>query len=180
MPNPKIIHIEIGSNELCSYGCGKRAEVAFANGKFCCETTSNKCEFVKNRNANSLKRSYASGQRKPTIFSNETKLRIAESVSRTKQKNKPFLEWEQMSFSMKRKEVLKEQNNQCLVCKNVEWMGQKIKLEVDHIDGIKSNNNRDNLRALCPNCHSFTDTWRKKKSAGSPTAGGTSLRNCTV
>ena len=47
------------------------------------------------------------------------------------------------------------------VKKSKSW--EKIKLEVDHIDGDKYNNSRENLRLLCPNCHSTTPTWRKPK-----------------
>ena len=35
-----------------------------------------------------------------------------------------------------------------------------IVLELEHIDGNHSNNERENLEAICPNCHSQTDTWR--------------------
>ncbi len=33
-------------------------------------------------------------------------------------------------------------------------------LEVDHIDGDSENNNENNLRILCPNCHSLTSNFR--------------------
>ncbi|MFI8364718.1 HNH endonuclease [Streptomyces sp. NPDC085612] len=41
-----------------------------------------------------------------------------------------------------------------------QWRGCPLPLEVDHIDGDWRNNLPENLRLLCPNCHSTTDTYR--------------------
>lgn len=52
---------------------------------------------------------------------------------------------------------------QCAFCGNEgEWMGKPIALELDHIDGDNTNNELDNLRFLCPNCHATTSTYRGK------------------
>ncbi|WKE71482.1 HNH endonuclease [Streptomyces sp. WP-1] len=40
-----------------------------------------------------------------------------------------------------------------------EWFGEPMTLEVDHIDGDWSDDRRENLRLLCPNCHTTTSTW---------------------
>jgi len=50
----------------------------------------------------------------------------------------------------------------CSNCKLSEWMGNKIPLEVDHINGIHTDNRIENLRFLCPNCHALTDTYKGK------------------
>lgn len=48
----------------------------------------------------------------------------------------------------------------CALCGNVgEWNGKPLSLQIDHINGVHSDNRIDNLRFLCPNYHSQTDTY---------------------
>ena len=50
----------------------------------------------------------------------------------------------------------------CAICGCVEWQGKTLSLELDHINGINNDNRIENLRFLCPNCHSQTDTFGSK------------------
>lgn len=50
----------------------------------------------------------------------------------------------------------------CSCCGINNWNGKPITLDVDHIDGDPYNDNPDNLRYLCPNCHSQTPTYKAK------------------
>ncbi len=51
-----------------------------------------------------------------------------------------------------------------------EWLGRPMTLEIDHVNGDWSDDRRENLRLLCPNCHAATDTWcrggRRRPSSG--------------
>lgn len=50
----------------------------------------------------------------------------------------------------------------CETCFGSEWMGKKMPLELDHINGVHSDNRLENLRILCPNCHAQTETYCSK------------------
>ncbi|WP_424213619.1 HNH endonuclease signature motif containing protein [Streptomyces sp. BI20] len=43
------------------------------------------------------------------------------------------------------------------------WQGRPLPLEVDHVNGDWRDNAPENLRLLCPNCHSTTDGYRRRK-----------------
>lgn len=61
------------------------------------------------------------------------------------------------------KRYLKSEPNythKCNNCGNTEWCNFKIILELEHINGNRQDHRRENLKWLCPNCHSITPTWR--------------------
>jgi hypothetical protein len=49
--------------------------------------------------------------------------------------------------------------NICEICEISEWNGNILSMQLDHIDGNPHNHLLNNLRMICPNCHSQTETY---------------------
>lgn len=76
-----------------------------------------------------------------------------------------------------RRWLLEQHGERCQACGWAERspFTRKVPLTVDHVDGDCDNNQRENLRLLCPNCHALTATFavlnhgrskRRRKGAG--------------
>lgn len=61
-----------------------------------------------------------------------------------------------------RRRLLREglMEQRCQLCGVSEWMGKPLTIELDHINGVHNDHRLENLRMLCPNCHSQTRTFR--------------------
>ena len=69
-----------------------------------------------------------------------------------------------------KQEFIAEQGGGCAICgMKPEWQGQSLVFILDHIDGDASNNRRDNLRCICPNCDSQLDTYKSKNKKSART-----------
>jgi Zn finger protein HypA/HybF involved in hydrogenase expression len=54
--------------------------------------------------------------------------------------------------------------NKCSECGQLsEWNGKPLVLHLDHINGDSSDNKLENLRILCPHCHSQTPTFAGRR-----------------
>lgn len=63
----------------------------------------------------------------------------------------------------KRERLLIEQKFLCSECNiGLTWNNKPIKFQLDHINGNRKDETRNNLRMICPNCHSQTDTFGGK------------------
>ena len=64
-----------------------------------------------------------------------------------------------------KKRILRESliEYKCFECNNSgEWNKKILSLHLDHINGINNDNRLENLRFLCPNCHTQTSTYSGK------------------
>lgn len=156
--------IKIDETILCFYGCNQPAQFITSNGRYCCGKSSSSCLEIKRKNAEATRNQHRNGNRKGIRTFDDNALKKAhESRLRNLKKVedeimlKPFEEWKDY---LQRRRILAEQNDRCLHCSIKEWNRKPITLELDHINGVRSDNTRENLRFLCPNCHSQTQTYK--------------------
>ena len=70
---------------------------------------------------------------------------------------------EYQTFKLKNR-LLQEgiMENKCSICNLTEWNGKPLNMELDHINGNRTDHRLKNLRMICPNCHAQTETYRAK------------------
>ena len=64
----------------------------------------------------------------------------------------------------------------CEVCGISEWRGQPLSMALHHVNGRKDDNRLENLRLLCPNCHSQTDNFAGRNGRRGPRVPGGAMR----
>lgn len=145
--------------KFCDYGCGKIANFQLKNKKWCCCARYNSCDAARKKNSESLKKAHKKS--KSFGFSDEARRK---SLKTRKEKS--------LDYFLKNPNIIYNSENlkrylleygipySCSCCGISNWLDKPITLEIDHIDGIRNHNYINNLRFLCPNCHSQTDTWR--------------------
>lgn len=106
-----------------------------------------------------------------------TQLNINRRISRTDRLNarlkqapvldsEIFIERSDASFSTVKKRIKTQSllEYRCVECGNIGFHNDKpLSLQVDHINGINTDHRLENLRYLCPNCHSQTETFSGKR-----------------
>jgi hypothetical protein len=67
-----------------------------------------------------------------------------------------------------RRYLFAKHNNSCSECgwSKINQHTGKIPLEIDHVDGNYKNNIEENLRLICPSCHSLTPTYKGANKGG--------------
>ncbi len=149
----------IATDKLCSYGCGNIAKFINGSNNLMCQKSHTSCPKIKKMNAEA---------KRPT--QNNRK----EIYKNLPQESKDRMAWNKGKFTKtifaygcggNHKSVLiEERSHKCENCGLSNWLGKPITLELEHVDGDNQNNVKNNLKLLCPNCHSFTPTWKGKNS----------------
>jgi 5-methylcytosine-specific restriction endonuclease McrA len=138
---------------LCDYGCGQDGPYIMTTRKYCCSPRYSSCPAVRRRNSDGIAAAHKDGRLSANTLSNKgwKKGLLIENgntfVYNGKGNHKGIL--------------ISERGHQCQSCKNTEWLEKPITLELEHADGDRKNNIRENLLLLCPNCHSQTPTWKR-------------------
>lgn len=142
----------------------------YGSGRFCSKkcargySTKAKRDEINQKVSNKL-----SG--KKFVFTEEQRRRGAETKAKNLREKKRLrienLAFDELKIQEKRIRIFNEQQECCSVCGLKDWNGQPITLELDHISGDRTDESRNNLRLICPNCHSQTHTY-KVKNVDSP------------
>lgn len=150
----------INDGDACSF-CGAPAKFRSKyTGNYSCELSANKCPVVRAKNSKGLSKAHKEGKLNTSHLSESRAW--SKGLSLTPD-TEVFIENSRHSTGFIKKRILKERllPYQCQICKvQDKWMEQKLILELDHINGNSKDNRLENLRFLCPNCHSQTFTFR--------------------
>jgi hypothetical protein len=154
------------TNTLCDYGCGKVAGHQLKNGKHCCSKRPSGCDTLKAINRAAVNLTYSEGRVSYdySSLSAETKLKMSHKGQVLMLAEDVFIDGKEWGSELLRKYLhhynLLEYKCASELCGITDWHGAHLTLELDHISGVRSDNRIENLRWLCPNCHSQTPTFR--------------------
>lgn len=158
----------------CAYGCGRTAKHQFKNGVRCCESHRTKCPAIKEKTAWNRGKRLSKDHREALSRSKKadprTRLAGAKGNAEVKRRYLIPLAKILVENSTYKSSKLKRRcieagllEDKCFECGNGPvWNKKPLVLQLDHINGVRSDNRIENLRILCPNCHTQTPTYAAK------------------
>ena len=160
-----------GSNMKCE-NCKKEHDGTYGSGRFCSSkcargfSTKEKRKEINDKVSEKLK---GIKLKNPHILTNTERysgvlksLEVNKKIREEKILNNSF---DSLSKKEKRERIRIEQKDKCLECGlKPLWNNKPLSFHLDHIDGNNQNNSRENLRLICPNCHSQTETYCAMKN----------------
>jgi hypothetical protein len=162
--------------EKCE-NCNKEIDGLYGSGRFCNVICARSFSTKKSRIEINLKISAKLKGRPPAhslgflsgydprrkIFSKQDRVKAVQVAKDRRLAFYSIASWEELPFTEQRRRVNFDQNGKCIRCGINEWLGSLLTLEFDHINGNHFDNRRENVRLLCPNCHSQTPTYCNRK-----------------
>lgn len=145
--------------------CGSSHE---KNGDFCSRSCANSRSWnadAKQKKSKALKKFIAENP----DWEKQRLVAVPKMIETLKQtlfekNNLRFSEGKITSREAIKKQLIALHGETCSICRlDAHWHGKFLSLHVDHVDGNSKNNMPNNVRLLCPNCHSQTDTYAGKK-----------------
>lgn len=163
--------------KYCKYGCGKEAKFQLKNGNWICSKSHNSCLINRNILTNKLKEAHKNNKFPKDCFgekrswskglTKQTDDRIKKQAEKIAVKLEDILSGKTtyLNISCLRERLINEgiKERKCEICGIENWLCKNLSFSLHHKDGNRKNNKLYNLQILCPNCHTQTDNYGKKK-----------------
>ena len=122
-------------------------------------------EVIRKLGINKSKNTYSTLKKEIEFYNIKTQFRKRSRNTIPYQNREIYCENSTYDRTTLRNRIIKENilKYECYECGIVDWTNTKLSLQLDHINGIPNDHRIENLRFLCPNCHSQTKTWGNTK-----------------